>query len=137
MSRRYRLHHVAIQTKDFERAVHFYRNVLGLEVIKEETSPKGRRIAWIDAGQARIELYGEKPGQRLAEAWAPEGLGPLSIGFLVSDLDQAVAEIRTRGAVIHREPYFPVHNERAAMILGPDGEEIVLLEKPVGKVDFR
>lgn len=128
----FQLHHIAIQTRDIDRAVIFYRDLLGLPVLKEERSPKGRRIVWFSAGSTRIELYSGKPNQPLAESWSPHTVGPLSIGLWVDDLDQAVSILRSRGVPIHREPYFPVPQERAAMILGPDTEEIVLLEKRVG-----
>jgi len=131
MSGRYRLHHIAIQTRGMEKAIHFYRDLLGLKIIKEETSPKGRRVVWFDAGEIRIELYSAKAGQRLSEAWSRDALGPLSIGLLVDDLNTAAADLKRQGVSIHREPYYPVPGERAAMIVGPDGEEIVLLERRV------
>jgi catechol 2,3-dioxygenase-like lactoylglutathione lyase family enzyme len=127
----FQLHHVAIQTGDLPKAVRFYRDILGLTPIKEEKSPKGREIVWFDAGGTKIELYGGKPGQELAEGWDQNGVGPLSIGFWVDRLDEAVSLLRSKGVKIHREPYYPVPNERAAMILGPDGEEIVLLEQRI------
>jgi catechol 2,3-dioxygenase-like lactoylglutathione lyase family enzyme len=128
----FKVHHVAIQTRDLAESVRFYRKVLGFECLKEERSSKGREIVWFDAGEIRIELYGGKPGQELAPGWSPDAVGPLSIGLWVDDLDGAVESLRAQGVKIHREPYFPVPNERAAMILGPDGEEIILVEKKVG-----
>ncbi|MBI1819361.1 MAG: VOC family protein [Nitrospirae bacterium] len=128
----YRLHHIAIQTRDMEKSLYFYGVVLGLKVIKKEVSPKGRAIVWFMAGEGRIELYGGKPSQPLNRGWNENSVGPVSLGFLVASIDRTVQALRDQGVPVLKEPYEPVPGERAAMISGPDGEEIVLLEKPVG-----
>jgi lactoylglutathione lyase len=127
----FRFHHVAIQSANLEKSLLFYEKILGLSVLKREVSPKGRVIVWLKAGEGRLELYGGKPGQTLNERWDENGLGPLSLGFIIHDLDQAVRNLKTAKVPILKAPYEPVPGERAAMISGPDGEEIVLLEKPV------
>lgn len=128
----YRLHHIAIQTRDMEKSLYFYGSVLGLKVIKKEVSPKGRAIVWFMAGEGRIELYGGKPSQPLNRGWNENSVGPLSIGFLVASIDRTVQVLKDQGVPLLKDPYEPVPGERAAMISGPDGEEIVLLEKSVG-----
>jgi glyoxylase I family protein len=126
-----RLHHVAVQTADLGRARRFYETVLGCSVLKTERTAKGREIVWLACGACRIELYGGKPGQPLAAGWNANGLGPLALGFCVRDLDAEVARLRDLNVPITKPPYEPVAGERAAMIQGPDGEEIVLLERDV------
>jgi catechol 2,3-dioxygenase-like lactoylglutathione lyase family enzyme len=127
----FQLHHVAIQTADIERSIHFYEKMLGMRRLKKEQSPKGRTIIWFDAGSGRIELYSGKPGQPLEPSWDPNKVGPLSIGFWVPDLDQAVRRLLDEKIPFIKLPYEPLPGERAAMVQGPDGEEIVLLEKRV------
>lgn len=126
-----RLHHVAVQTADLVRARRFYETVLGCSVLKTERTAKGRNIVWLSCGACRIELYGAKPGQPLAPGWNANGVGPLALGFHVRDLDAEVARLDALQVRITKPPYEPVPGERAAMIEGPDGEEIVLLEHPV------
>jgi catechol 2,3-dioxygenase-like lactoylglutathione lyase family enzyme len=127
----FRLHHIAIQTGDLEKSLLFYQKILGLPFIKREISPKGRVIVWLKAGEGRIELYGGKPGQLLNSQWNQNGVGPVSIGLIVPNIDQAVHLLKMENIPIVKLPYEPVPGERAAMISGPDGEEIVLLEKPI------
>lgn len=127
-----RLHHVAVQTPDLARARRFYETVMGFTVLKTERTAKGRDIVWLACGDCRIELYGAKPGQALSAGWTTDAVGPLALGFLVDDLDAAVERLRGLDIPITKPPYEPVPGERAAMIAGPDGEEIVLLEQPVG-----
>lgn len=126
-----RLHHVAVQTADLGRARRFYETALGCSVLKTERTAKGRDIVWLACGDCRIELYGGKPGQPLAASWNANGVGPLALGFCVRDLDAEVARLRGLDIRITKPPYEPVPGERAAMIEGPDGEEIVLLEREV------
>lgn len=127
----FQLHHVAIQTTDIERSARFYEKALGMRRIKKEQSPKGRTIIWFDAGMGRIELYSGKPGQPLEPRWDPDKVGPLSIGFWVADLDEAVRRLLDEKISFIKLPYEPLPGERAAMVQGPDGEEIVLLERKV------
>ncbi|MFZ5861518.1 MAG: VOC family protein [Nitrospirota bacterium] len=127
-----RLHHVAVQTADLRRARNFYETVLGFTVLKTERTAKGRDIVWLGCGDCRIELYGAKPGQTLTTGWTADHVGPLALGLLVENLDAEVERLRTLHVTIAKPPYEPVPGERAAMIAGPDGEEIVLLERPVG-----
>lgn len=126
-----RLHHVAVQTADLGRARRFYETIMGCSVRKTERTAKGRDIVWLACGDCRIELYSAKPGQTLAAGWNANGVGPFALGFCVRDLDAEVARLRALNVRIIKAPYEPVPGERAAMIEGPDGEEIVLLERDV------
>ncbi len=128
----FQIHHIAIQAADIERSAHFYGEILGLTRIKEERSSKGRKIIWFDSGTGRIELYSGKPGQPLNQTWSPNTVGPISFGFQVPHLEEAVRHLLEANVPLIKAPYEPVPGERAAMIQGPDGEEIVLLEKAVG-----
>ncbi len=47
---------VALTVKDFDQAVAFYRDVLGLEQIADWSSETGRVVA-LDAGRAMLELF--------------------------------------------------------------------------------
>ncbi|MBI1823155.1 MAG: VOC family protein [Nitrospirae bacterium] len=128
---KFRLHHIAIQCGNLEKSLLFYEKLLELPVMKREVSPKGRMIVWLRAGDGCLELYGGKPGQTLKREWDSNGVGPLSLGLIVGDLDLAVRKLKSANVSIVKPPYEPVPGERAAMVSGPDGEEIVLLEKPV------
>jgi len=126
------LQHVALQTNHFEQALAFYRDTLGLRLLKKCSSVKGRQIAWFQSGPTMIELYSGKPKQALEKRWNEHGVGPLHIALRVDNLEKAIALLKTKGVRILKEPFEPVPGERAAFIEGPDQEEIELTELPIG-----
>jgi catechol 2,3-dioxygenase-like lactoylglutathione lyase family enzyme len=126
------LQHVALQTNHFEQALVFYRDTLGLRLLKKGTSAKGRQIAWFQTGPTTIELYSGKPGQTLEKGWNVNSVGPLHIALQVENLEKAILFLKSKGVRILKEPFEPVPGERAAFIEGPDQEEIELTELPIG-----
>jgi catechol 2,3-dioxygenase-like lactoylglutathione lyase family enzyme len=74
------LHHVAIQVRDLERVAAFYREVLGLRVLRRWPAPDGigARSYWLDAGDGaflaveRIDAppWDTRPDRRLGSALA-------------------------------------------------------------------
>lgn len=128
-----KLHHVTIQTSNFERAFRFYTELLGLKIIKEPFNFKGKRtLAWLDAGSVELELYSLKKGME-PEPFSDRRLGVEHIAFEVEDLDLALEKLKMNEIVVIKEPFKPqVDDEpnvpRMAVIEGPDGEEIALRE---------
>ncbi len=120
------LHHVAIQTSDLDKALRFYVDVLGGEVMERKKFKK-RDMAWIRVGNLRIELYSKREGESL-RPWEDYYSGPVHIAFAVPDLDVFLAEALAKGASFHPshpEPFIPPTPgaKRMAYLLGPDGEE--------------
>ena len=75
---------------DFERAVTFYRDVLGLTLLERE-----ERCALFDAGHGSLfELW--PPGVASQSPKTPERQS-LRVAFRVDDLDGAISELRGRG----------------------------------------
>ena len=64
-------HHIAVQTRDWEVSLRFYRDVLGMEVIAEFGSPD-RKIVLLDMGDgSHMELF-----QPTAASPTPEDATP-------------------------------------------------------------
>jgi catechol 2,3-dioxygenase-like lactoylglutathione lyase family enzyme len=60
-------HHLAIQCADLERSERFYRDLLGLPVLRRWPGPDGRdRSIWLSAGDAFLAL--ERAGEPPVEA---------------------------------------------------------------------
>ena len=80
------IHHVSLNVTDTERALGFYRDVLGLAVLPRPDFSFGG--AWLDAGNGR-QIH-------LIEADVPADLGQ-HMAFRVSDIDAAVEMLREQG----------------------------------------
>ena len=121
------VHHIAIQTSRFAESVEFYRDILGLKVL--ERGPfKRRQMAWLQAGNTRIELFSKREGETL-QPWGDFFPGPVHVAFEVDDLDRFLEEAMRRGARFHPShprPFTPpIAGARPiAYLLGPDGEEV-------------
>ena len=126
------LHHVALQTSCFEKAFSFYTELLGLRVVKEPFTFKGKRtLAWLDAGGILIEIYSVKDGEE-PQPYDRRRVGTDHIAFEVQDIDATIAYLSHHNVRILRQPFLPPTDDpcqpRVAMIEGPDGEEIEIRE---------
>ena len=95
------IHHVAILVKDYQRSRHFYVDLLGLRVVRENWRPQ--RQDWkldLAAGDLELELFSapEAP-ERLTR---PEALGLRHLAFRVEDVARTAAELNALG--IETEP---------------------------------
>lgn len=84
---------ISIPVKDVERALAFYRDVLGLKFLFRA----GEKLAFVECGGVRIAL---------SIADAPEFDHPSSIlYFTVSDVQASWSELTSAGAEALREPH--------------------------------
>jgi catechol 2,3-dioxygenase-like lactoylglutathione lyase family enzyme len=107
---------VTMMVSDMERSVAFYRDVLGLDV--EYESPAWSQLA---AGNISIGLHASP------ERTTPNTEGSISLGFYVDDAEQAVEELRSRGAEIAQEATPEEFGGSLAIVRDPDGYPIQLL----------
>jgi glyoxylase I family protein len=121
------LHHIAVQTRDWEESLRFYRDLLGMEVVLEFGSPE-RKIALLDMGDgSHMELF-----QPTAQTPAPGSPAPndpvIHFALTTTDVDAAVAHVRAAGCTITVEPKDVLLagkvTVRIAFFLGPNGEVI-------------
>ena len=121
------IHHVAIQTADLDRSIHFYTRILGAELLSRKPF-KRREMAWLKVGTMFLELFSVRKDDSLLP-WSDFFPGPVHIAFLVPDLDAFLAHAKSQGAELHPshpEPFTPpvLGAQRMAYLLGPDGEEV-------------
>ena len=107
------IHHVSLNVSDTERALCFYRDVLGLSVLPRPDFPFGG--AWLDAGGGR-QVH-------LIEARVPTDLGQ-HMAFQVADIEVAIARLREVG--VDAPDATPVGDSaiRQTFVLDPDGNRI-------------
>jgi lactoylglutathione lyase len=110
---------VTLLVEDIEASRSFYRDVLGLEVIKDS---KG--YVELAAGSQRLALYPRAAFSEFLKVPLESGSSVLS--FLVDDLEGVFLEVTGRGAEILTKPAQAPWGRRVAFVLDPDRNVIEL-----------
>jgi lactoylglutathione lyase len=111
-----RLDLVFYWVSDMERSVAFYRDVLGLRLLRREDGS----WAEFDAGGLRFALHAVAEGQ-------PVPAGGATAVFAVDDLDRARAELSSLGVTMAHEGDVEGY-ARFASFHDPDGNTFQLIE---------
>jgi catechol 2,3-dioxygenase-like lactoylglutathione lyase family enzyme len=109
------IHHVALAVEDTDRAVAFYRDVLGLTPVPR---PDGAQAAgaWLDAEGGQVHLFEPEDGAAIA---------PPHFAIRVDDLASAVAAIRAHGITVYEGDHRPGFGYQA-LLQDPSGNLIEL-----------
>src|ERR1051326_6805947 len=124
-------HHVCVKTRDWDRTMQFYREVLGcVEKVAWRTAPQ--RAVMLDAGHGGlIEIF-----EDLAYTGAPNG-AILHFALRTTKLDEIAARVRAFGAKITMEPKDVTIANTATgsrAIKGPVPIRIFFAEGPSGEI---
>ncbi len=137
------IHHTAISTPNLERAVAFYRDVLGFKEITDFTWPVGStvidgivglkdssaRTVMLNAGNAMIEFFQyEAPTPKPGDPARPvSDHGITHIGLDVRDLDAEYERLKAAGMTFHCPPQ-DLGDIKTTYGRDPDGNVIELQE---------
>lgn len=125
-----RIHHVGIVVRSLEEGYRFYRDTLGLPLIKEATvQDQGVRAALLLAGESEIELLEPiDPNGGVAKFLEKRGEGLHHICIEVEDIEAALGELKAQGApLIDETPKIGAGGAKIAFI-HPKGTHGVLTE---------
>lgn len=121
------IHHIAIICSDKEAALHFYHDLLGFPIIRENYRPE--RDDWkIDLRlneSTELELFIMKGHP---ERPSPEAYGLRHLAFRVPSVDEMVAELESKGIScepIRRDTFT---GEKMTFFHDPDGLPIEIHE---------
>ena len=122
------LHHICIQTNDYEESLKFYNDIMGFKVIKETPNFHGRDYnTWLELGETMIELQTAKQETALRN-WSSLNEGPVHLCFLVEDIEEAYQEIKGKGynnfKIKNGEVVYKVENGYLFKVKAPEGTEI-------------
>jgi len=106
---------VTFTVSDLQRAIAFYRDVLGLELKYAYSNYAG-----LDCGGVEIGLATARPAE------APEGAP--CVDLLVRGLDEAFRELSERGVRFLKEPHETAWGSRIALFCDPDGNRLQLVQ---------
>lgn len=115
---------------DFDAAVSFYRDALGLEQLADWSSEDGR-VVLLEAGRATLELFDE------AQAELVDGLeagrrvsGPVRLALEVADSEGAARRLVAAGGVQIAPAVAAPWGDRSVRVQGPDGMQLTLFTPP-------
>lgn len=117
---------VALTVDDYDEALVFYREALGLPQLEAWEAPEGR-VAILDAGRATLELLDAGQAELVDEIEVGRRVaGPVRLALEVGD-SEAVAERLVRaGAEQLAEPVVTPWRDRNVRVQAPDGMQLTL-----------
>jgi lactoylglutathione lyase len=117
---------VALTVDNYEEALAFYRDVLGLPVVEAFDQPEGSGVV-LDAGRATLELLsagqaalvdGVEVGSRVA--------GPVRLAMEVGDSAATARALVAGGAALLGGPVVTPWSHRNVRLRAPDGMQLTL-----------
>ena len=121
---------IALTVPDFDHAVAFYRDTLGLEQLADWSGEDGRVIL-LEAGSATLELFDERQAESVDRIEAGRRVsGPVRFAISVDDLDATADRLVDAGAEAMAPPVVPPWGGRNARLRTPDGMQLTLFSEP-------
>jgi methylmalonyl-CoA/ethylmalonyl-CoA epimerase len=117
---------VALTVEDFDRAVAFYRDALGLEQIADWSSATGRVVV-LEAGRATLELFDHAQAESVDTIEAGRRVsGPVRFALRVEDSRDMADRLAAAGAERVAPPVITPWGDRNARVQAPDGMQLTL-----------
>jgi len=117
---------VALTVEDFDRAVAFYRDALGLEQIADWSSATGR-VMVLEAGRATLELFDAAQAESVDAIEAGRRVsGPVRLALRVADSGDMAERLVAAGAERVAPPVITPWGDRNARVQAPDGMQLTL-----------
>jgi lactoylglutathione lyase len=120
-----KLLHTRYRVHDLEKTVSFYRDILGLEEIRRQTSGRGSQLVFLKAPDSDEEIEICKFDES-----GPVVVGPdlTHLAFEVDDLEEFAKDAAAKGYPLSDGPH-PSGTGKIAFIDAPEGYEIELIER--------
>lgn len=119
-----------IETDDFDAALRFYRDVLGMPEQLAYATDSDDRVAILHAGIATIELATPTHARNIDDVeGAPRTPGVLRLALEVDDTPAAVHTARASGARLIAPPVTTPFQSLNARVQGPDGWQVTFFQE--------
>ncbi|HEY2372553.1 MAG TPA: VOC family protein [Gaiellaceae bacterium] len=117
---------VVLTVANFDEAVAFYRNAVGLEQIADWSTENGRVVA-LNAGRATLELFDEAQAEFVDEIEAGRRVsGTVRLALEVTDSGETARRLIAAGAEEVAPPVTTPWGDRNARVRTPDGMQLTL-----------
>jgi len=128
-----KLLHTRYRVNDLEKTVKFYKDVLGLEEIRRNKSPRGSELAFLKTSGS----------EELIEITYFPGSGPVQVqpdlthlAFEVDNIEEFGKHLASLGLKFSDGPTKSSSGSTFAFIDAPEGYEIELIEMPKGSASY-
>jgi lactoylglutathione lyase len=117
---------LVVTADDYDDAVRFYRDVLGLDELAAFASPGGR-VAILDAGRATLEIADPAHAAYIDDVEVGRRVAsPIRVAFGVDDAPSVTATLADAGATVIAEPTRTPWNSLNSRLSAPAGLQITL-----------
>ena len=116
--------HTRFRVSDMDKSISFYKDILGMEVIEEKTSPRGSKLVFLrfPGTDCNLELC-SFPNSGLVHV--PEDL--VHLAFEVENLEASISRLNAAGIPITEGPLESSSGTRFIFTEDPDKYEIELM----------
>jgi lactoylglutathione lyase len=123
---------IALTVDDYEGAVAFYRDALGLPEVESWERPNGRGTI-LDAGRATLELFDPLQAETLDDIEVGRRVsGAVRLAVHVDDAAAAANALVEAGAKREHEVVATPWGDRNARVRAPDGMQLTLFTPAAG-----
>ena len=126
---------IALTVDDFDTAVAFYRDALGLTVRDAWARPNGRGMI-LEAGRATLELFDQQQAETLDQVEVGRRVsGVIRFAMHVDDAAAAADELVAGGATLEAAAALTPWGDLNARVRTPDGMQLTLFSPTEGATE--
>ncbi|MGH2428979.1 MAG: VOC family protein [Candidatus Limnocylindria bacterium] len=121
---------LVVEAEDYEEAVQFYRDVLGLPELEAFEGEGDARVAILDAGRATLEIANPAQKRMIDDVEVGRQVAPkLRVAFEVADSARATDKLVSSGAELIAAPRETPWRSLNSRLTAPAGLQITLFQE--------
>jgi predicted enzyme related to lactoylglutathione lyase len=121
---------LVVEAEDFEQAVRFYRDVLGLREEEAIAGPGDARVVILDVGRATLEIANPAQKRMIDEVEVGRQVAPrLRVAFQVDDAENVTRRLADGGADVIMPPIETPWRSLNARLEAPAGLQITIFQE--------
>ena len=124
---------LVVHAEDYEEALRFYRDVIGMPVQEAYSGDDGAQVSILDAGRATLELSNTAQVEMIDEVEVGRRVAPhFRVALEVDDARAATTSAVTAGAELIAPPTRTPWRSLNSRLAGPAGVQLTLFQELEG-----
>jgi predicted enzyme related to lactoylglutathione lyase len=121
---------LVVEAEDYDEAVRFYRDVLGLPEELAVSGPDGAQVMILSAGRATLEIANPAQKRFIDKVEVGRDVAPkMRVAFEVSDSEEATDRLLAAGAELIARPTETPWRSLNARLAAPGGLQLTLFQE--------